>query len=153
MRDIAYVSTLAGIIGAAVVDGLTLLQRAAGIPTQTPWGVGAQVFLRPELVRTPGGIVLGLLVSLAMSIAGAFLVALFLRGFGPEHAVLKGVLVLNALGFITLGFFAPLLRVAPALRGDLVTNFVAVVNLSVVGAVQGGLVRRLLGGTARAGRG
>ncbi|NLG83833.1 MAG: hypothetical protein GX493_04325 [Firmicutes bacterium] len=151
MRDIAYVSTLTGFIGAVVVDGLTFLQRAAGLPTQTPWGVGARVFLRPELARSPGGIVFGLRVSLAMSIAGAFFLALFLRGFGYDHAVLKGVLVLNALGFITLGLFGPLVGIAPLLRGDLVTNFVAVVNLSVLGAVQGGLVRRLLGGTVRAG--
>ncbi|MGQ9780307.1 MAG: hypothetical protein ACUVRM_10635 [Bacillota bacterium] len=152
MRDIAYVSALAGLIGAVVVDGLTLLQRVAGIPTQTPWGVGARIFLRADLARTTGGIVLGLFVSLAMSIAGAFLVALFLRAFGPEHAVLKGVFVLNALGFVTLGLFAPLVGIAPALRSDLTTNLVAVVNLSVLGAVQGSLVQRLFGRAIRVGQ-
>ncbi|MCL6614463.1 MAG: hypothetical protein K6U03_07615, partial [Firmicutes bacterium] len=139
--------------GAAVVNGLTFIERIAGIPTQTPWGVGARIFLRADLARTTGGVLLGLLVSLAMSIAGAFLVSLALRVFGLDYAPLKGILVLNALGFVTLGFFAPLLGIAPLLRGDLTTNFVAVVNLSVVGAVQGGLVQRLLGGTVRAGKG
>ena len=153
MRDIAYVSTLAGLAGAAAMDGLTFLQRAAGIPTQTPWGVGARVFLRPDLARGPGGVLLGLLVSLAMSIIGAFLVALFLRAFGTDHAALKGILVLDALGFITLGLFAPLIGIASSLRGDLVTNLVAVVNLTVLGAVQGGLVRRLFGGSISLGEG
>lgn len=152
MRDTIYVSTLAGLAGAAVVDGLTFIQRAAGIPTQTPWGVGAQVFLRADLARTTGGVLLGLLVSLTLSIAGAFLVSLALRVFGTDYAPLKGIITLNGLGFVTLGFFAPLLGIAPSLRGDLTTNFVAVVNLSILGAVQGGLVRRLLGRTVRAGQ-
>lgn len=142
-RDTAYLATLAGAIGAVVVDGLTFLERLAGVPTRTPWEVGARVFLRPGLATSLGGIVFGLFISLAMSITGAFLLILFLRFCGEDHAVLKGVLVFNGLGLVTLGLLAPLLGIAPLLRGDLTTNFIAVTNLSVLGSVEGWLLQKL----------
>ena len=148
-KDTAYLATLAGAIGAVVVDGLTLLERLAGVPTRTPWEVGARVFLRSGLAKTAGGILFGLIISLAMSITGAFLLALFFQVFGEDHAVLKGVLVFNALGLVTLGLLAPILGIAPLLRGDLTTHFVAVINLSLLGAVEGGLMRRLRAGAPR----
>lgn len=145
MRDTAYVSAAAGLAGAAVVDGLTFLYRLFGIHTRTPWGVAAEVFLRPGLARSPAGVVLGLIVSAGLSIAAAFLICLLLRLTGRDYAVLKGVLVAETFGFVSLGLLAPLLGIAQGLKNDPVTYYVALVNLAALGAVQGWLAARLLG--------
>lgn len=51
MRDIAP-SLSTGLAGAVLVDGMTLIQRMFGVRTKTPWGVAAEIFLRPEAART-----------------------------------------------------------------------------------------------------
>lgn len=144
LRDIAPVSLIAGLAGAAAVDGLTLAERALGVRTLTPWGVAADIFLAPALARTAAGTVLGLVGTVALSTAVAMIIYGFLRVSGADFAALKGAMAANAVGFVTLGFFAPLLGIAPQIRGDLVTNYTALVNLTVLGLWQGWLIRRML---------
>ena len=122
MRDVAPVSLLTGLAGAAVVDGLTLLERLLGLQTQTPWGIAANIFLRPSAVHTTGGVILGVIGSIALSIALALAIYLFLRLSGLDYAPLKGVMAADALGFVSLGVLAPVLRIAPGLKSDLTTK-------------------------------
>lgn len=146
MRDAAYVSTVAGLAGGVVVNGLTYVQRMSGIRTMTPWGVAAKVFLRPDLAATAAGTILGLIVSMGMSVAAAFLVYLFLRLAGRDYALLKGVLIAESLGFGTLGLFPSLLGIAGELRSSPTTYFVALVNLAALGLTLGWLTARLMRG-------
>ncbi len=143
MRDIAIVSVWAGLAGAAVVNGVTLAERAAGLNTQTPWGVAADIFLVPAKAHTPAGTMLGLIASIVLSAGVAFLIHLFLKWSGMDYAPLKGLITALAIGFITMGFAAPLLKIAPGIRSDLVSNFAAFLNLSLLGLAEGYLVRRL----------
>lgn len=144
MRDVAPVSLLTGLAGAAVVDGLTLLERLLGLKTQTPWGIAADIFLRPVTAHTMGGVILGVIGSIALSVALALAIYLFLRLSGRDYAPLKGVLAAEALGFVTMGVLAPLLHIAPGLKGDLTTNYVALVNLAVLGLAEGYLIAGML---------
>lgn len=144
MRDIAPISMFAGLAGAAAVDGLTLLERVLGVRTRTPWGVAADIFLEPAQAHTAAGTVLGLVATVALSTAVAMLIYGFLRVSGHDYALLKGSMAALAVGFVTMGFFAPLLGIAPQIRGDLVSNYTALVNLTVLGAWQGWLIRRML---------
>lgn len=144
LRDIAPVSLIAGLTGAAVVDGLTLAERALGVRTRTPWGVAADIFLEPALARTAAGTVLGLVITVALSTAVAMIIYGLLRVTGADYAALKGVMAANAMGFVTLGLLAPILGIAPQIRADLVSNYTALVNLAVLGLWQGWLIRRML---------
>ena len=51
----------------------------------------------------------------------------------------------EALGFVSLGVLAPVLHIAPGLKSDLTTNYVALVNLTILGLAEGYLIARMLG--------
>lgn len=142
MKDTIAVGTFAGTIGIAILDLSTFISRMAGIRTSTPWDVATLVFLNPRYLGTVSGYIVGLSGSLAMGIAIGIITALVIRISGHDYALLKGVLVAEAIGFVTLGFFAPLLGIAAFLKNEPATNIFALVNLFIFGLVVGFVIKR-----------
>jgi hypothetical protein len=140
--NLFYYSTLAGLIGALLVNALTYLFRLFGIQTSTPWEIAANVFLNPYFVHTSAGIILGLVATMALSTSAALLIAFVLKWTGYNMAWLKGIICADAFGFITLGFFMNLLHIWPQIRNEPETNIVALLNLTILGIVQAILLKR-----------
>ncbi|MCL6591122.1 MAG: hypothetical protein K6U80_14345 [Firmicutes bacterium] len=140
--NLFYHSTLAGLIGAVLVNSITYLFRFLGVQTSVPWEIGANIFLNPRYIHTPSGIVIGLVASAALSIASALLIALVLQWSGYNLAWLKGIICANAFGFITMGLFMNLLHIWPQIRNEPGTNLSALIILSLLGVVQSLLFQR-----------
>lgn len=137
-----YYAFLAGLIGAIVVDGLTYLFLILGIKTSTPWEIAASVFLNTPLIYTLMGTIIGVIGTIALSTATSLLLAWLLSATGDKHAWLKGLITANALGFINLGLFMPLLNIWPQIRNEPATNFVALFILSVMGIILSLLLKK-----------
>lgn len=145
MRDSVAVATLAGIIGAAVMTIVMYIISFFGLEIPHPWQVGADVFLTRELVDSPLGVIIGLMSILALSIASAFLIVLILKQTGYDYAILKGIIAANAFGFITIGLFMPLLHISPQLQRQPLTNLIALINLSLIGAIMALIIKQYRG--------
>ncbi len=142
MKDTLVTGTLAGIVGAIVLDVVTYLALVIGIKTSTPWDVAALVFLRPQYLGTISGYIIGIIGSLALGIAAGIMTSMVIKITGSDYAWLKGVIVAEAVGFATLGFFAPLVKIAGFLKNQPVTNIFAMVNLFIFGLVTGYFIKR-----------
>lgn len=140
--NLFYYSTLAGLIGAVLVNGLTYLFRLMGFYTSTPWQIAANIFLNPQYIHTTSGIILGFIATIALSTATALLISFVLKWSGYNMAWLKGAICTNVFGFITLGLFMNLLHIWPQIRNEPSTNMIALINLSIVGIVQAILLKR-----------
>lgn len=143
MKDSVVQVTTAGIIGAFVLDVIMYLVASLGVKTAVPWEVAADVFLTPGYVHTAAGTVLGLIGTAALNIAAAALTLILFKLTGFDHAVLKGVIITNAFGFITLGLFMPLLNIAPQIQQQPVTNYLALAVLTIIGSVNGYVLKKL----------
>lgn len=146
MRDSVLGATIAGVAGAAVVDGLTAIARAAGLPIAAPWRIAADVFLASDLIGTPLGTALGIVGTLALSTATAITILLVLGWTGCDLAWLKGLVCANGFGFLSLGAIMPALDIYPAIQHQSLTNLAALVGLSLLGIVQALILARWLGG-------
>lgn len=146
MRDSILGVTIAGAAGAAVVDVLSAIARAVGLPIAAPWKIAADVFLARELVNTPLGITLGIIGTLGLSTAISIAILLVLGWTGSDLAWLKGLICANAFGFVTLGAIGPALGIYPAIQRQPLTNFAAFVGLSLLGIVQARFLARWLAG-------
>jgi hypothetical protein len=144
LNDIFYASTVTGVIGGILVNGLTYLCLLIGIPSSTPWQIGADIFLDPPLINTPAGLILGVIVSFALSFGTAFVICLALQATSRKFAPLKGIIISNALNFINLGLILPLLNVWPQIHHEPATYFVAMVVLTIQGTVLGYLLRTVV---------
>lgn len=146
MRDSVLGATIAGVVGAVVVDGLTALARAAGLPIAAPWRIAADVFLTSDLIVTPLGTILGIIGTLALSTATAITILLVLGRTGCDLAWLKGLVCANGFGFLSLGAIMPALDIYPAIQHQALTNLAALVGLSLLGMVQALFLARWLAG-------
>jgi hypothetical protein len=140
--NLFYYSTLAGLLGAVLVNGLTYFFRWLGMPVSAPWEIAANVFLNPQYIHTTTGIIIGLTATAALSTAVALAISFVLKWTGDNMAWLKGVICANAFGFITLGLFMNLLQIWPQIRNEPGTNIAALINLSILGFVQALLLKR-----------
>lgn len=142
MQDTVTVGTIAGIIGSIVLNAFVYLLRLLGINTSTPWDVAANVFLAPAQIHTLPGLFIGLIATLALGIGSAILITLLIKVGGPENAWLKGILVSNALGFVTVALMPPL-GIATHIKDEPVTDIVALTGLSLFGIVTSFLIIKL----------
>lgn len=137
-----YYIFITGLIGAFIVDGLTYVFLLLGIKTSTPWEIAASVFLNPPLIYTLMGTIIGFIGSIALSIATSLLIGWLLSTTGYSQAWLKGLLSANVLGFINLGLFMRLLNIWPQIRNEPATNFIALINLSIMGIIVALLLKK-----------
>ncbi|WP_347487885.1 hypothetical protein ABDB91_11630 [Desulfoscipio sp. XC116] len=142
MQDVLIRSLAAGLVGALIVDGLTFAALLLGIPTSTPWEIAADVFLVSSIINSPLGLTLGLIGTFFLSTVSAALILLLMRITGGDHPALKGIAATYSIGFVTLGFFMPLLGIAPWVQREPVTYLVALFVFAVLGAVQGLLLAK-----------
>lgn len=140
--NLFYYSTLAGLLGAALVNGLTYFFRWLGIPTGTPWEIASNIFLNPQYIHTTPGIIIGLTATVALSTAIALVISFVLKWTGYNMAWLKGIICADAFGFITLGLFMNLLHIWPQIRNEPGTNMAALIILSILGIVQALLLKK-----------
>ena len=140
--NLFYYSTLAGLIGALLVNGLTYFCRFVGVRVSTPWEIAASVFVNDRLIHSTAGIALGLAGSIALSTACALLIAFVLKWTGANKAWLKGIICADALGFITMGLFMRLLDIWPQIRDEPETNIEALFGLTMLGIVQAVLIKK-----------
>lgn len=140
--NLFYYSTLAGLLGAALVNILTYFLRWLGMPTSTPWEIATNVFLNPRYVHTTTGVMIGLAATVALSTAVALTISFICKWTGYNMAWLKGMICANAFGFITLGLFMNLLRIWPQIRNEPGTNLAALIILSILGILQALLLKR-----------
>ncbi|MBS4030124.1 MAG: hypothetical protein KGZ63_01690 [Clostridiales bacterium] len=149
MKDSIVQITIVGSIGGILLNGIMLLLLQLGIPAPRPWAVAADSFLQAPLVNTVAGTVLGLLSTVALSIATAFLILLVLNYTGDDFAILKGIIVIDAFVFATMGLFMPLLNIYPKFQVMPLTNLVAFTVMTVVGAVMAAVLAWLRTATKR----
>ncbi|HBE76583.1 MAG TPA: hypothetical protein DDW65_02200 [Firmicutes bacterium] len=140
--NLFYYSTLAGLLGAAFINGFTYLFRFIGVKTSLPWEIAANVFLAPHFIHTSSGVIIGLVGTIALSTGTALIIAYIIKWTGYNQAWLKGMLCTDAFGFITLGLFMKLLNVWPQIRNEPGTNLVAFTALSSLGIIQALLLKR-----------
>ena len=136
MRDTIAGISIAGFLGSLVVIGLSALFRLMGINPHAVWEISAEIFLPRGLVRTPLGIVLGLVATLVLCIITAGIIHLLLRWTGRDLWWLKGVLGANAFTFVNIALFMPLLGIAPSFRSNALAHIGALINMSVLGTLQ-----------------
>ena len=137
MRDSILQVTIAGIIGAAVMNVIMYLVLLLGVAVTAPWTIAADVFLAAQLVNTMAGLIIGLIGTVGLSIASAVVILLVLIWTGYDYAVPKGIIATNAFSFMTMGLFMPLLNVSPQVQRQPLTNIAAFVVLTIIGAVMG----------------
>lgn len=142
MMNLFYYAALAGLIGSALVNGLTYLVRALGVETSTPWEIAANVFLNPPYIHTVSGVVIGLIATVFLSTGIALLISYIFKWTGYNMAWLKGVICADVFGFITLGFFMHELGIWPQIRNEPGTNIIAFIILSILGIVQALLLKK-----------
>lgn len=140
VKDSVLQVTVAGLIGAAVMNLVMYALLFLGLDVTMPWAIAADVFLTAQLAGTPLGIAIGLVGTVALSIASAALLPLVLVWTGLDFAILKGILATNAFSFVTMGLFMPLLRISPQVQRQPLTNLVALGILTVTGAVMGSVI-------------
>jgi hypothetical protein len=140
--NLFYYSTLAGLLGAVLINALTYILRWLGIQTSIPWEIAANVFLNPQYIYTTSGIIIGLTASVALSTATAMIISFVLKWTGYNMAWLKGIICTDAFGFTTLGLFMNFLHIWPQIRNEPGTNMVALINLTILGIVQAILLKR-----------
>jgi len=143
MKDSVVKATVAGIIGAIIMDVVMYLFILLGVNTTAPWVIAADVFLTPDSIYTAPGLILGVVGTVALNVAAAALTLFLCKLTGFDYAVLKGILSTNAFGFVTIGLFMPLLKIAPQVQQQPVTNYLALLILSVIGAIQGYILKKM----------
>ncbi len=141
MKDSALQVTVTGIIGSIVIDLIMFLVLLSGVKVTPPWKIAANVFLTTEYLDTASGVILGLIGTIALGIASASLILLILKWTGYDYAVLKGILVTNAFGFLTMGLFMTLLKISPWIKSEIVTNYLALIVLTIAGAVMSTILK------------
>lgn len=134
MKDSIGAATVAGIIGAVLMDFLVYALMILGIPIITPWNVAADVFLKWDEVNTDLGLLLGVIGTIALGVATAILIVLLIKLTGKDFAILKGIIAANTVGFGSMGLFMPLLNIAPQIQSQPLTNLLAVAILTIAGA-------------------
>lgn len=142
MKDSVLQITVAGIVGAIIMDVSIYLIRLFGFQVTAPWHVAADVFLTSKYINTTSGVILGLIGTLALNIAGALAIYLLIKITGYDYAVLKGILAINAFSFITMGLFMPMLKIAPQVQIQPFTNFMALLILTLVGIAMAQVLKR-----------
>lgn len=142
MRDSVAGISLAGFIGAAFVAGLSLVGRILGIPVMPIWEISALIFLKGGSSRTPSGIFLGLVATVALCITTSAIIYLLLRLTGRDFWWLKGVVGANAFTFVNMAFFMPLLGIAPFIRTDPTSHIIALILMTLLGLLQAGILTR-----------
>ena len=135
MKDSIALATVAGLIGAAIMDFLNYLILFAGIPSIPSWYVAADVFLSLDQANSLLGTIIGLIGTLALGIATALLIVVLIKLTGNDYAILKGILTSNAVGFGAMGLFIPLLNITPQLQSQPHTNIIAMVLLTLTGGI------------------
>lgn len=135
MKDSVVQATVAGLVGAAVMNMIMFLLLIIGVRTTPPWEIAADVFLAADLINTTLGVVIGLVGTVALSIASAVIILLVFKLTGYDFAVLKGIIATNAFSFAMMGLFMPLLNIAPQIQKDALTNMLALSTLTVIGSV------------------
>lgn len=135
MRDSIVRGTLAGLAGAVTMNIIMYIIIYLGVNTLHPWQIAADVFLTWGQVNTELGMIIGLISTLALSIATALFTVFVLEWTGYDFAVLKGIITTNAFGFVTMGLFMPLLRIAPQVQSNPVTNLLGFLNLTLMGII------------------
>ncbi|MHB9095872.1 MAG: hypothetical protein ACYC21_14495 [Eubacteriales bacterium] len=141
MKDSALQVTVTGIIGSIVIDLIMFLVLLSGVKVTPPWEIAANVFLTTKYLDTASGVILGLIGTIALGIASASLILLILKWTGYDYAVLKGILVTNAFGFLTMGLFMTLLKISPWIKSETVTNYLALIVLTIAGAVMSTILK------------
>jgi uncharacterized membrane protein YcaP (DUF421 family) len=79
MRDSIIGLSIGSLIGAAVVDGFSLLFHLLGINPFTAWEIAAEIFFQKNMVHKPPGIIIGLIATVVLSFGTATLTLLILR--------------------------------------------------------------------------
>lgn len=141
VKDSVVQISVAGFVGALVMDLLMYLISFFEFNVTLPWQIAADVFLTANYINTLSGVILGLIGTVALNTAGALFCFLVFRITGYDYAILKGILTFNAFSFISMGLFMPLLKISPQIQSQPLTNFVALAVLIVTGAVVGVLLR------------
>ncbi|HWI54920.1 MAG TPA: hypothetical protein VNT57_04465, partial [Desulfobacteria bacterium] len=88
------------------------------------------------------GVILGLIGTLALNVAGALIVYVIFKITGYDYAIFKGILTLNAFSFVSMGLFMPLLKISPQVQSQPLTNFMALATLTVTGTVVAVVLRK-----------
>lgn len=142
MQDSIGAATIAGIIGAVLMDLLVYALVVLGIPIITPWNIAADVFLKWDEVNTTLGLLLGVIETIALCVATAILIVLLIKLTGKDFAILKGIVTANAVGFGSMGLFMPLLNIAPQIQSQPLTNLLAVAILTIIGATMSYILKK-----------
>jgi len=143
MRDSILICTILGVAGSVVMNVIMYLALLFGLPVTSPWEIAADIFLTSNLINSPLGIFIGLTGTVALSIVTAVLILTVLNLTGVDYSTLKGIVTANALGFVTMGLFMPLLKISPHVQSEPLTNILALINLSIMGALMGYFIKRL----------
>ncbi|MHB8125183.1 MAG: hypothetical protein ACYDEJ_05970 [Desulfitobacteriaceae bacterium] len=142
MKDSIGAATVAGIIGAVLMDLLVYVLVILGIPITTPWNIAADVFLKWDEVNSNIGLLLGVIATIALSIATAILIVLLIKLTGKDFAILKGIVTANAVGFGSMGLFMPLLNIAPQIQTQPLTNLLAIAILTISGVTMSYILKK-----------
>lgn len=135
MKDPIGAAAIAGIIGTIIMDFLSYILIVLGIPMTSPWNIATDVFLSWSQVNSPIGIFLGIVGTTALGIGTAILLVIVMKMTGKDFAVLKGIIVANAVGFASMGLFMPLLNIAPQIQSQPLTNLFALIILTIFGVI------------------
>lgn len=142
MRDSILICTILGVIGSILINTIMYLALLSGLSVTPPWEIAADVFLESNLVNSPLGLLIGLTGTIALSITTAILILIVFNLTGSDYSILKGIVTANALGFVTMGLFMPLLKISPNVQSQPLTNIFALLNLSIIGAVMSYIIKK-----------
>ncbi|MCM1565226.1 MAG: hypothetical protein NC238_04535 [Dehalobacter sp.] len=142
MKDPVGAATVAGIIGTIIMGFLSYILIASGIPLTSPWNIAADVFLSWSQVNSPIGIFLGIVGTMALGIGTTILLVIVIKMTGKDFAILKGVIAANAVGFASMGFFMPLLNIAPQIQSQPLTNLFALIILTIFGMITSFILKK-----------
>ncbi len=139
--DFYFAGVIIGAVTGILFDLAVLLFIWAGVKMRTPWTDMAELLFNPPQVYTWSARLLGVIISLGVSITNGILIALLLRLTGRDYIYVKSVSVILATGFFAFTVLYPALGLK-FLQRSLATNYVGLLLFTLFGLLNGYLFKR-----------
>ena len=142
MKDTLTISTIAGIISTVVMHLLSMIWKAFGLIKVTSLQTSAAIFLSWNQVNTTTGYIVGVISHLIIGVAGAVLLAYFIKFSGKDYYWLKGLALAGLMSIFGMGFIVRLLEIVPQMKNDSLTTLLHILNFVIYGLLSSYIIAK-----------
>lgn len=145
MRDTVTIGAIGGVISTVIFEVTDIvIAYLLGFNYTPAWHAGANIYLNPDLIQTPAGILIGLTNSLFLGGSLGVLIAIVIRISGKDYYLIKGVGTALMWRMGTFGILAPVAQLTPHMKGEIGTQLLALLNFIIIGSVTSIIVAKYM---------